>query len=344
MYTEVFIKDLSELGRKIASYSKGELKIDLLDKAIRHSYRDNTLFTKGMQLVALTSVASRFLDESALSVWLGEYSTEIYEKEFEVMIVMAGNIPAVGFHDLLTVLASGRIAVVKLSGSDKYLIPALCEILFEINDYWRGRIHFRERPDDFPAMLIATGGDESAAYFRGRYPGVPSLIRGAKCSVAVLKGDEDELMLDSLAQDLFLYFGLGCRNVSTLLIPYNYDIVALASHLSKFSNLVKSDYYHDAYRYQKAISTVSGEWFMDVGFFIFRQNSTLPPPMSVVGIVKYKDEKEIESFLVTNRSSLQCVVNFCFGGRYLACGSTQFPTLTDYADEVNSLEFILKNS
>ncbi len=344
MYTELFIKDFSELGRILDSYLIDGIEIVCIGEAIKLSYENNPLFTKSMQLSALNSIISSFLNETALRKWIAGYSDLISEKDFEVMIVMAGNIPVVGFHDLLTVLASGRKAVVKLSKGDRFLIPALCEVLNSINGYWKDRVCFREIPDESAKMLIATGGDETAAYFRSKYPDIPSLIRGARSSVALLRGDEDESFTEKLAKDMFLYYGMGCRSVSTLLKPESFDLKKLTDDLSAFSYMAEGEYYRDAYRYQKAISSVSGDWFIDGGFFIFRKNCTLPPPLGVVGIIEYKDEMEVENFIATNVQSLQCIVNINFQNRVQPFGTTQFPSLSDYADGVNSLEFILKNS
>lgn len=344
MYTEDFIKDFTELGRILDSYLNDGIEIDCIDEAIRLSNENNPLFTRSMQISALKALTSSFLKETELRKWIDGYSGKISEKEFEVMVVMAGNIPMVGFHDLLTILATGRIAVVKLSRGDKFLIPMLCRILNSINIYWKDRVCFREIPDDSPKMVIATGGDETAALFRSEYPDIPTLIRGAKSSVALLRGDEDESFTEHLAKDMFLYYGMGCRSVSTLLIPENYDLKKLTENLSAFSHLAEGEYYNDAYRYQKAISSVSGDWFLDGGFFIFKKNCTLPPPLGVVGIVVYKDENEVVNFIATNINSLQCIVNIDYQNRRQPFGTTQFPALSDYADGVNSLEFILKNS
>jgi len=344
MYTEVFIKDFTQLGRIIGSYLNDGIKIDCIDEAVKLSCENNPLFTRYMQVSSLKAIVSSFLDEKALRGWTSEYSEIIFEKEFEVMIVMAGNIPMVGFHDLLTVLASGRIATVKLSGGDRYLIPAICDTLYGINSYWRERIKFREDLADSPKMVIATGGDETAAYFRSRYSTIPSVIRGAKYSVALLKGDENDELIEKLAIDIFLYFGMGCRSVSTLLVPENYDLKILIEKMSAFSYITNSDHYRDAYRYQKAISSVSGEWFLDGGFFIFKKNCSSPPPLGVVGIIEYSNEKEVEDYIATNTQSLQCTVNIKYGNLFQRFGTTQFPTLSDYADGVNTLEFILKNS
>ena len=344
MYTEVFIKDFSELGRVLDSYLNDRKQISCIEEALKHSFESNPFFTRSMQISALKAISTSFLEDRALRGWIDRYRVEISEQDIEILIVMAGNIPLVGFHDLLTVLASGRIAVVKLSSKDNFLIPALCEILYNINSYWKNRIRFRKDADNTPKLVIATGSDETAEFFKARYPGIPSVIRGAKSSVAVLKGDEDGILLDKLANDIFLYFGLGCRSVSTILTPESYDLKKLAGYLSRFYTLTQCEIYRDAYRYQKAISLVSGEWFLDGGFFIFKKNCTLPPPPGVVGIVEYNDENEVGNFIATNIKSLQCIVNFNYQNRFQPIGTTQLPALSDYADGVNTLEFILKNS
>lgn len=344
MYRQVFIKDFSQLGRDLKSFLEEEKRFLPLSSAIEDAFKKNPLFTRDMQLIALDAIATNFLSEDALAVWTEPYAGLIEERDFCVTIVMAGNLPLVGFHDLLTVMASGRRAVVKMSSKDSSLLPLIVEVLFSINHYWIDRITLTESLPEVVEMVIATGGEKASQYFKSLYSKVPGIIRGSKSSVAVLTGNESEEDLNRLGKDIFFYYGMGCRSVSTLLIGVGYKLTKLTAALSGFETLVRSEVYRSAYRYQKAISAVSGEWFEDGGFFIYKRDTTTPPPLGVVGIYFYSDIKDIENYFLTYSESIQCVVNYNYDNNYIEPGKSQYPELDDYADGINSLEFILKNS
>ncbi|PKO98563.1 MAG: hypothetical protein CVU13_09000 [Bacteroidetes bacterium HGW-Bacteroidetes-8] len=344
MYRQVFIKDFSQLGRNLKSFLNEEIAYLPLSSAIDDAFKKNPFFTMQMQLTSLDAIATNFLSKDALAVWTEPYAGLIEERDFCVSIVMAGNLPLVGFHDLLTVLASGRRALVKMSCKDSSLLPAIMESLCSINHYWADRITFTESLPENVEMIIATGGEKASQYFKNIYSKVPGIIRGSKFSIAVITGRESEEDLKRLGKDIFLYFGLGCRSVSSLLLPVDYELSKLTSALSQFENYVKCDFYRAAYRYQKAISTVSGEWFEDGGFFIYKRDTTTPPPLGVVGIYLYSDIKAIEKYFLIHNESIQCVVNYNYNNSYIEPGKSQYPVLEEYADGINSLEFILKNS
>lgn len=258
---------------------------------------------------------------------------------------MAGNLPLVGFHDLLSVVASGKKAIVKLSSKDKYLLPALIQMLSNINLYWNSRIVFTESIEVIPNMLIATGGDQTAAFFKKKFDKIPNLTRGSKTSVALLTGDESNREIEALGRDMFLYFGMGCRSVSTLLLPVGYNINKLSLRLYPLSQLIEgSQSFASAYSYQKAISSMKREWFYDGNYFLFKENTSFPPPISVIGIVHYSSLNDIERFLKSNEELLQCVVNYKWKGEFINFGEAQSPTIDTYADGLNSLEFLVKNN
>ncbi len=343
MYREHFIKDFSQLGSKILNFLSGKQPLPNLEKAIENSAKFNLFFTHEMQRKALETLSLKCLNGAALTEWTDPWTESICESNKAVTIIMAGNIPMVGFHDLLTTLASGRKARVKLSSNDKYLIPALLGTLNRINKYWCGRVKFINEADESPDMIITTGGNESANYFRQRYKSVPSIIRGGKSSVAVIKGNENQEDFQNLASDMFLYFGMGCRNVSTLLIPVNYSLKKFVSELLSYSSILSNESYRDLYRYQKALAVAGGEWFYDAGYFLIKKGTQLPPPLAVINVLEYNADSVIDEFLISNRHILQCVVNHSIDGKIILFGESQAPSLTDYADGINSLEFILKN-
>ncbi len=344
MYRELFIKDFSALGELLTHFANGQKNESLLSDAIEKSLTENHLFSKEMQIYSIKSLAQAFLSHSELEKWTVEYRSQICESNSVVTVIMAGNIPLVGFHDFLTILAAGRKAEIKLSSKDRYLLPAIVNILYDINSYWRERVGFCNFAGDKSNLIIATGGDESALHFSRLFKSAPSIIRGSRSSIAILSGRESNSEIILLSDDMFLYYGRGCRSVSTIMIPAGSNISELAkaiNHLSHYSGDIN---FNDSYRYQKAIAAVSGEWFVDGGFFIFKNATSIPPPIGVVGVVWYSSVSDIDEFLENNSNSIQCVVNYSTTKGMVMYGKAQMPTLTDYADGINSLEFILKNS
>lgn len=343
MYSQVFTETFSCLGDRIQGYLNGSESNELLDRAIKQTTSLNPLFTPFMQRSALLAISRHFLNKKILDGWLKEYSCKIKERTESVAVIMAGNLPLVGFHDLLAGVASGCRVTIKSSSKDPFLIKAIVNMLIETDEYWGSRISFSDRPPVNADMVIATGSHSSAAFFESYYSKLPKIVRGTRFSFAVITGEESEEQIERLSQDVFLYYGMGCRSVSTLFIPFGYNINSLAERLGRFSNLGDNPYYMDSYRYQRAIATMSGEEFADGGSFILRKNISPPPPLSVVSVVEYKGIGEVDDYLRNNFDSVQCAVNFESSGKRISFGESQFPAIDEYADGVNTLEFILRN-
>ncbi|HCT94757.1 MAG: hypothetical protein A2X19_09415 [Bacteroidetes bacterium GWE2_39_28] len=344
MYQQVFIDSFSLLGELLSDCLNGRKSNPLLDKAIEKTYAQNQLFTPYMQMRSLEAISSEFLQKNILESWLDNYSSSIREREVIVGIVMAGNLPMVGFHDFLTVLASGCKAIIKSSSKDPYLIVALTELLFSINGYWRDRVTISNTPPTNVNMVIATGSESAANHFDKFYGEIPKLIRGSRYSFAVITGEESLADFKKLSEDIFLYFGMGCRSVSTLFVPKDYNLNNFAERLSEFDLIKDNEYYLDSYRYQRAVALMSGKDFVDGGFFILMKNIAPPPPMSVIAIFEYEQTEEANRYYLNNTSSIQCAVNLNIGENKTFFGKSQLPRIDDYADGINSLEFILKNS
>ncbi|MDO9680279.1 MAG: acyl-CoA reductase [Bacteroidales bacterium] len=344
MYQQVFIDSFSLLGELLSDYLNGGKSNPLLDKAIEKTYAQNQLFTPYMQKRSLEAITCEFLQKKILESWLEEFSSSIKERELIVGIIMAGNLPLVGFHDFLTVMASGSKAIVKSSSKDPFLIVALTELLCSFNEYWRDRVSVCNTPPANIDMVIATGSESTAKHFDMYYGNIPKLIRGSRYSFAVLTGEESLEDLKMLSEDMFLYHGMGCRSVSTLFVPKDFNLKNFAKRLSEFCMLKDNEYYMDSYRYQRAIAQMSGVEFFDGGSFILMKSIAPPPPMSVVAIFEYEQTEEVINYYLNNTNSIQCAVNFNMGEHKTNLGKSQFPRVDDYADGINSLEFILKNS
>ena len=339
MYNKVFTDDFSALGAQLTEILSDMSGESPLKSVIELSYRENPLFTPNMQIYSILSICREFLDRRVIEEWLSPYRYKIEEREKTALIVMAGNIPMVGFHDLLATLACGFKANVKLSSKDRYWIPLLYELLSDINSYWRERISFTETLPENADIVIASGSDMTSSFLKSKYSSSHTLIRGSRHSLALLKGNENPGELEALAKDLFLYYGLGCRSVSSLLVPAGYDFTVLLEACDSMKSEVVSEDYISSYKYQKAICTMSSNEFIDGGFFIMVKCGSTPPPPGVINILEYDSLEEAGSYIEEHLDKLQCVVNYKDG---IAFGNTQNPAIDQYADGINTLDFLLQ--
>ncbi len=339
MYNKVFIDDFSALGAQLMEILSDMPDGNSIKNVIELSYKENPLFTPNMQISALTSIVREFLKKTTLEKWLTPYGDKIRQLEKTVLIVMAGNIPMVGFHDLLATLACGYKAQVKLSSKDRYWIPYICKLLSGINPFWSERVMFAGYLPDSADILIASGSDMTSDYFKSKYISSKNIIRGSRYSVALLKGTESRKDLEDLAKDIFLYYGLGCRSVSSLLVPVGYDFSFLLSALDTMKREIVSDDYISAYKYQKAVCKISSQEFIDGGFFILRRSDSFPPPLGIINIWEYNNPGEVSEFFERHLDKLQCVVNY---GQGTSFGETQSPAIDQYADGINTLDFLLQ--
>lgn len=314
---------------------------DLLRKAIITSTRDNPWFTSKFTEDALRGLALMMQPET-LQKWATDNKLPrqtINPKT--VGLVMAGNIPAVGFHDLLSVLISGHHALVKLSSSDKHLIPALVNELIAIEPGFADAVRFTDQQLKGFDAVIATGSDNTARYFEYYFAGYPHIIRKNRNSAAVLDGTESLSELSLLADDIFMYFGFGCRNVSKLFLPDGYDPRCLFPAFSNYGYLKDHSKYFNNYEYNKAIALINGEEHFDNGFVLMKPSSNLASPVSVLYYGFYSSLAELNIRLddLSDRIQVfvakQGLVNGSVG-----FGRSQFPDVDDYADRINTLEFL----
>ena len=315
------------MGRRIEGWLEGKEKWPELDAAVELSARDNVFFTPWMQRRALGALAEGMLREDVLRNWLGQYPEPEPAASGKVCgVVAAGNIPAVAFHDILSVLAAGWKPVVKLSSKDRYLLPVL-----------------------FPGVEFCdSGGDAAAAYFETHFPYIPKIIRSSRFSMAVLTGDEDRAGLEALAEDMLLYYGLGCRSATCLLVPQGYDLSGTMAAAEAFALRHWERPGKDNHRKNRAVLTLSGEEFLDSGTVIFRDLRRMIPgasedislcrPLDMslhvgeVWYVEYRSEMELEKFIGANEGRIQKIIrNF---------GYAQRPALDDWPDGVDTVGFL----
>jgi hypothetical protein len=283
------------------------------------------------------------LNREDLSTWLSRYDLNT-ERGKKIGLVLAGNIPLVGFHDVLCVLASGNSALIKASKQDARLIKHVLDRLNSIDEGFSGRYTFVERLENFDAV-IATGSNNTSRYFEYYFSKVPHIIRKNRNSVAVLTGIETTEQLYNLGHDIFDYFGLGCRNVSKLLVPQNYDFIPFFEAIEPYHAIINHHKYNNNYDYNKSIYLVNREKHLDNGFLLVKQDDRMVSPLAVVYYQNYEDIHTVRSLLADQTENIQCVVSNALlniNNQVVDFGKSQQPALWDYADGIDTMEFLTK--
>jgi len=320
---------------KLGEYFKNDFTSEK-DEQIYSAKVTNAWFTEESIKGAINAWVEQLNDEM-LTAWINPYKLKEVESPKRVLIIMAGNIPLVGFHDFLAVLISGHKVVIKLSSNDNVLIPLIIEKLIEIAPEFSSRIEFIEDIKDkkFEAV-IATGSDSSSKYFEYYFKDAKRIIRKNRRSVAILDGTETKRELEGLANDVFAYFGLGCRNVSKVFLPKGYDLNKLFEAFYPYSNVVDHKKYGNNYDYNKAIFLMGSNKLIENGFLLLKEEKSLLSPVAMLYYEFYSNVDLIEEFIEDNKDLLQCVVSH----DKIPFGSTQKPNLWDYADGVDTVEFL----
>jgi len=284
------------------------------------------------------------LKKEKLLKWVEKYNPSISELRHEkiIALVMAGNIPAVGFHDFLSVLITGNKLLAKLSTDDDKLIPAISELLISIEPEFKPNIKFTTAPLKTFDAVIATGSNNTSRYFEYYFSAYPHIIRKNRNGIAVISGNESDIELYGLASDIFNYYGLGCRNVSKVFVPENYDFDRLLKVLGKREDIAENHKYFNNYEYNKAIFLVNGRKHFDAGNILLVEDESIESPISVLNYEFYNNIGEIKNIIKVDAVKIQCVVtnNATFRDR-VAFGESQQPELWDYADGVDMVEFLL---
>ncbi|MDR2224348.1 MAG: acyl-CoA reductase [Flavobacteriaceae bacterium] len=307
----------------------------LMHQAVHH----NGWFTLPEVTIAVKSWADALTKEN-IDTWTKAYD---FNKEplQKIGLILAGNIPLVGFHDFLCVLLSGNIAVIKLSSNDQKLLPTLANYLITIEPQFKDRIVFvKEKLEGFDAV-IATGSNNTARYFDYYFSNVPNIIRKNRNSVAVLNGAESHDDLVALGKDVFTYYGLGCRNVSKLFVPRDYNFDAFYQGMFEYKEVIEYEKYSNNYDYNKAVFLMSEFKILDNGFLTIKEDKTYASPISSVFYEFYDTLEEVKERLQIDSEKIQCIVSNDLVEGSVRFGQTQTPQLWDYADNVDTLEFLL---
>jgi hypothetical protein len=307
-----------------------------LNQLIESAYLYNGWFIKEFVEEALKNISSMLEERS-----INDFTKNIPEPKQQktVALIMAGNIPMVGFHDLMCVLLSGHKALLKLSSDDNVLMPFFIKLLDHYEPGIGENIKFSQaKLADFDAV-IATGSNNTATHFQYYFGKYPNIIRKNRTSVAVITGKETLADLKNLGRDIFLYFGLGCRNVSKLLVPKGFVFDPVFEAVFDYKFAVDNKKYGNNYDYNRAIYLLNLDKFLDNNFLIIKEDKGLFSPVSVLYYQEYDSETELKQYLADNKENLQCIVGN--GPGYVPFGYSQQPVITEYADGVNTLDFLV---
>jgi len=308
-----------------------------LQEIVNKTFIYNTWFTIDNINQALQNIAIEFLNKEKLENWISGYGSKITTHDTKtIAIVAAGNIPMVAFHDILCVLISGNKLQLKLSEKDQYLLPFLLEQLINIEPDFKELISIQFKLEKFDA-IIATGSNNTAKHFAFYFGKYKNIIRRNRNSVAILTGEETKEDIENLGHDIFDYFGLGCRNVSKIFVPEKYDLYSLKDGLTKHIGVNQHNQYMNNLDYQRTLYLMNQTPLIDIDFINIVENNSLHSPISCLHVERYKTLEDVNKNIAEQTEKIQCVV----GKGYLEFGKSQQPGLSDYADNVDTMEFIL---
>lgn len=328
------INNLVRLGELL---SKTEQFNDIFEKA----EQQNSWFTRANVIFAFKSWSDA-LSENNVKQWLSQYQLPQTTSSKKILIIMAGNLPLVGLHDLLCVLVTGHKAIVKLSSNDCVLLPYLITQMKTFAPEWTEAVTFTDDKVTEYDAVIATGSDNTARYFEYYFGKKPHIIRKNRHSVAVLTGKETPEELFALGKDIFLYYGLGCRSISKLFVPKGYDFNLLFQAIYPYKDIIQEQKYANNYDYNKAVYLMSLFQLLENGFLLLKEDEHYGSPIATLFYEYYTDVDSLKEKLTTDAEKIQCVVAHNFTTEEVAFGETQTPQLWDYADGVDTLNFLLK--
>ncbi len=304
-----------------------------VELAIERQVHHNGWFTEESVRTSFLNLGN-WLSNEQLTNWTNKYS--FTENPKVVAVIMAGNIPLVGFHDFICVLLSGNKVQCKLSSEDNKLLPLLALYLLQFAPELKEYISFSDRNLSGFDAVIATGSNNSLVNFESYFSKYPHLFRHNRTSIAVLDGTETKEELKALGEDILNYFGRGCRNVTHLLIPENFDLNLFFEAIVDLGEIVNNKKYGNNYDYNKTIHLLNLESFLDNNFLLLKESDNLFSPLAMLYYHSYKSQEEITAYLEMHKDSIQCVV----GPNYLPFGTAQCPSLSDYADNVDTMAWL----
>ena len=344
MKQQEIIKGFAQLGILMRALGANEEWTDFSIGVTKEEYEDlqytinrqvsyNGWFVKENVRKSLNALGS-LLNEDDLNNWTKTYSFN--ESPKRVAVIMAGNIPLVGFHDFLCVLVSGHHVVAKLSSEDRTLLPKLAEVLVQLVPILKERITFSEGKISDIEAVIATGSNNSLKFFEEYFGKYPHIFRKNRTSIAVITGEESKEQLENLGEDIFTYFGLGCRNVSHLFIPQDFELSRFFEAIVPHHEVIHNNKYGNNYDYHKAIFLLNKVELLDNNFVLLKKSEELFSPLAMLHYHRYSENPEVEEYLTKHKEDIQVVV----GMNYLPFGKAQKPELNDYADGIDTMSWL----
>ncbi len=341
------------LAKRIKAFSRlGEIMMEAcLDKPAgdyaqslrllaERQQSNNSWFTPFYVFESISALA-RLLNSESLTAWLQTYHINDYnESPKRIGVIMAGNIPLVGFHDFLCVLITGNILVGKSSSKDSELIKAISSILLKLEPGFKDFIILNEDTIEDPYAVIATGSNNTSRYFEYNYGQLPHIFRNNRSSVAIIYSEISDTELKDLGKDVFYYYGLGCRNVSRLYLPLNFDIYRLAAAWKEYASHINTEPYRNNYYYNRALFVTEETEYHDLDYLLLKKDHGYSSPVSVLYYSFYKNPQEVDAELSLNPDQIQTIV----GKGHTPFGTAQYPTLNDYADGIDTIDFLLNIS
>ena len=337
MKLEERVSAFASLGKELRELIDSD-NDSVLSEIVNCQHFKNAWFTSENVLLALSSIAESLTDES-IKKWLSKYPELSNEKEAKTIgVIMAGNIPLVGFHDFMCSLITGNRIIAKTSSKDSDLIVYIAKMLCKINSEFDKLINFTQDSLSGFDAVIATGSNNTSRYFEYYFGKYPNIIRKNRNSIAIIDGDESDCELISLGSDIFSYFGLGCRNVAKIYVPAGYELSKLMDNWSVYANVINNSKYANNYDFYKAVFLVNRDKFFDSGYLLLKEESAISSPVSVLYYEYYDSKTELKTGIETHINNIQCIVS----KTDIPFGKSQKPCLWDYADGIDTIDFLLK--
>ena len=309
-----------------------------LHQLINNQQIKNLWFTPDNVKLSVSLIANELTLDN-LNKWCSDYpELNDVSEPLNAGVIMAGNIPLAGFHDFLSVLISGNRITAKKSSKDPDLIELIKDIVISFNPEFVNMISLNEGKISGFDVVIATGSDNSSRYFEYYFGRYPHIIRRNRNSIAIIDGTESDDELRNLGKDVFSYFGLGCRNISKIWLPAGYKVSEITKKWDRFSGIINHYKYANNYDFHKAVFLINKEEFTDTGYLICKEDDRLSSPVSVLYYSYYNSKEELDLWIDINKEKIQCIT----GHNFIPFGKAQAPYLWDYADGIDTLEFLSK--